>query len=1038
MGIYKHRRFIIAICFFSICVLPFLSACATALQGIDTRINDILLLNDAKESIGTISETGIYTVSVSSAQGEPEIYYRYEEHSEFLECIWDEEQNLWLAEADFLTAGSYQIIVKWFEEGQLIDEWESSVYQFVDIESLLLQEQQANQSLYLQLTREESLDISIQLKEVNRDEIISVDKETLYQGYLLDQEGEWELTIFISDDAGNTFTKKQEEMIIIDHTSPKLSITALNHDLTTDTLPLQAQPLKVFLTASDEHIDEASLLVKVNDKPFEVTWDNENDKFFTTLDLVKDNTYRIELYAKDTLKNEANVMSTAIVIDQSDPQIHLYLDNKEITALPKYINHDAVLKCMIEDKNFDYENSVLIDGETYYKDWHENDGLWSLDLLLTEGVHTIHIEAFDLLQHQSKRDESTVVDGIKPLVFITYEPLSSYQKDMTISFQIKDENIKADASVLQILYNGEPIQAAIKWEKAVDCLNGSVQISAEGNYQLSFKVSDLAGNTAIYSHENKQHDSFTHTFLLDKTAPVIDAVLSQPNMTANNQILQIVVRDDYLSKDGVQLSITKDHKKYSLADAWQSAQGVVSGSYEFSQDGSYSLTVQAVDRAGNRTVSKSLDFIIDKQAPLISIKRPSKVYFAEPTKVSVEVSDVYLAQYEIKILQNHKELQTYRGAADIQEKISIDQDGEYEIIVSGYDLSGNKSEQRDNFIIDQTAPKLIAGFNELPALSEERFITNQNVVLNMKCEDRYLKDAQLKITKNGKPLSVGFQNNALNYEFKAEKNREDIYRIYVYLSDEAGNYYESSYELIVDTYIPPLRFSDDPFKGKARNIAWTPHLIMEDEAFQISDVILYRNQQMVPSYHWGEAIINDGNYVLSIRVRDEAMNEAALIPPFTFTIDTTPPVIKILEEQRKAELLNQNVSIDTVLRLYISDSLSEKIQIHSLILGDEKLSYDSRRQDENGAWYYPISFSKEGDIPLFIDVSDEAGNHNKQLITYHVLTHLSKEQVKTVEKKDVESGVALKQNDYRAAWILGVMASIILFMIVRKLYAGKR
>ena len=42
-----------------------------------------------------------------------------------------------------------------------------------------------------------------------------------------------------------------------------------------------------------------------------------------------------------------------------------------------------------------------------------------------------------------------------------------------------------------------------------------------------------------------------------------------------------------------------------------------------------------------------------------------------------------------------------------------------------------------------------------------------------------------------------------------------------------------------------LRFHEDPFQGKAKNIAWTPKLEMENEAFQISEVLLYRNQQNI-------------------------------------------------------------------------------------------------------------------------------------------------------------------------------------------------
>ena len=213
---------------------------------------------------------------------------------------------------------------------------------------------------------------------------------------------------------------------------------------------------------------------------------------------------------------------------------------------------------------------------------------------------------------------------------------------------------------------------------------------------------------------------------------------------------------------------------------------------------------------------------------------------------------------------------------------------------------------------------------------------------------------------------------------------------------------------MVDTYLPKLRFHEDPFQGKAKNIAWTPKLEMENEAFQISEVLLYRNQQAVPAYRWGDAISEDGHYLLSVQIRDDAMNEATLLPPFAFTIDTLPPVIEIIEAERKEALSDQNVSLDTELRLYISDALSTEFNVHTLMLGDENLLEKERQQDENGLWYYPISFRKEGDTTLLIDVSDEAENRTKQQLTYHVLPHL------------------------------GAMASLLLVMVAGRLYAEKQ
>lgn len=1036
MGIYRNKRLMIVICVLGICIMPLLSACVTTMQVVDTKINTMVLLNAQGEVTNSISEVGSYTVVAAPNVGIPQIYYRHEDQTKLLMSTWNEAQEQWEAKVVFDKAGSYQFIVKWFNEEQLLEEWESAIYHITDVSSMLVSELHPDQSLFLQLIDDEGLQVSALLEDKQRGEVISISENELFQGYLLQQEGEWTLTLRLESDDGAVLIKKQAEMIVIDHTKPQLSIKAKECDLTKEALPLQDQPLSITLTAYDSHLDLSSLTVLVNNQVQAVTWTSENDAQAAVVSLAQDGTYVVQLLAKDHFGNECSIASLPIVIDQSEPKIHLFLDDKEISRLPEYINHEAILKCVIEDMSFDAKNSVLLDGKISYDSWQQNDDTWSLEVQLQEGNHDIQIIAEDLLHHQSLRREHSIVDSTRPLVYITYEALNSYQKEMTVSILVKDENIKANASMFHILYNNQPLQTAFSWEETKDGLQCFFTAKDEGNYEISLQLSDLAGNAAVYSYQEKLTDTYRHTFLLDKTAPSIDVSFAQPNITAKNQIVKVMIHDAHLLKENVSLEIEKDHKKYVMADSWQSMPEVISGSYEFSEEGSYTIKLQATDMAGNQSTVHTYDFIIDKQAPLISINRRQQMYFNKPLGFSIQIDDPYLAYYEIIVLQEQKQLLMYRGEISINQNVYVDQDGEYEIIVSGYDRAGNKNEQRDYFIIDQSTPKLNASFNGLPALSNDRFVTNQNIVLNMKWDDRYLKNEMIHITKNGKPLSLDYQNHALIYEFKAAKGQEDTYQINVSLSDEAGNRYDAKYELVIDTYLPPLRFVDDPFRGRAQNISWTPHLIMENEAFQISDAMLYRNQQIVPSYRWGDAIQEDGHYMLSIRIRDEAMNEATLIPPFAFTIDTTPPVIEILEEQRMEELLDQNVSLDTVLRLYISDGLSDKLNIHMLMLGDSELSEANLKKDEMGQWYYPLSFSKEGDIPLFIDVSDEAGNHNKQLITYHVLPHLTKEQVKTVEKKTAPL-VAQTSENYYAVWILGAMACGLLFMIVRKQYAGK-
>lgn len=1035
MGTYRNQRMIITICLISICLLPLLSACVAAMPSPKAKMNEIMLINEQGIDTNSLGEIGQYTIVVDHGIGEPQISYRFQEEEKHLSSIWNEENKQWEAAVDFQQVGSYQIVVKWFDENQLLEEWVSDSYQMIDVDAMLISEQKSNTSLYLQLVKDEGLKATVQIEDKKENQLHSITQAELLQGFLFQQEGEWEITIQFVNEEGAVLIKKLEDLTI-DHTNPYLAIKVDDFDLTKGELPLQAQPLSVTLTAFDQHLNSDSLSVYINDKAQKIEWELINDTYQAKLLLNQDGVYTIQLAAQDHFNNMASISSTTITLDQSAPKIHLFIDDKEVEKLSEFIDHEAILKCVIEDFNFDANASVIIDNENSYNRWQQHENTWSMDLTLKEGTHDIRMEAVDLLQHQTIRNEKITVDSIRPLVFIAYDALDSYRNDTKISFVIKDEHFKPDDSMIRILYNHKPLTAQISWQETTEGMAGSFIAEDEGSYQIQFKVFDSAGNAAIYSNQDQLSDIYEHTFLLDKTAPSINVSFTQQKMTANDQMVNITVQDDYLLKENIQLELEKDHQKYSLTGSWQMISGGFYGSYEFCEAGNYALKVYATDKAGNKSEVKSYEFIIDKQEPLILIKRKPQMFFNKPLPFSIQIDDTYLKHYEIQVLRDHKQIELYSGSDSFHQSLIMDQDGEYEIIASGYDQAGNRSEQRDYFVIDQSAPVLKASFNELPAAENDRFISNQNVVLKLKWEDQNLKDAKIQITKNGKSLPLSYHDQYLTYEFQTAENNEDTYQISVFLSDKAGNQSEIIYELLMDTYLPPISLAADPFKGKARNIAWTPHLFMENKAFQISDVTLYRNQQMVPSYHWGDEISDDGHYLLSVSIRDEAMNEATLIPPFAFTIDTTSPIVEILEAQRMEPLLNQNVSIDTELRLYLSDALSENINIHTLMLEDKKLLKSDRRQDENGLWYYPISFFKEGKSTLFIDVSDEANNHTKQLITYYVLPNLTKEQVKTVAKKEALPA-AQSSFDYRAVWILGTMASALLFMIVGKLYAEK-
>lgn len=1038
MGIFRHQRFMIFICLLSICLLPVVSACVTAVQTPDMEIEKIVITDKNGAAVSGLNEIGEYTIAVDQGEGTLRLYYRCNDQLIQLQGEWNEEQKQWYVHTEFNETGIYQIVAEWIQDEEITDKWESEVYQIVDLDHLLTKEVTANTSLLLKLQQCDGIKITAKLQDKAQNEVITVSESELSNGFCFEQEGIWDLIVEAENSSGYVLSKTYHEILVIDHTKPVLSIKSGAHDLIKESLPLQDQPVVLSLSVEDRHLDASSLAVIVNDKAQKVEWQQKNDAYTAVLELNKDGAYIIQLSAKDSFDNQTIVHSTQFIIDQSNPQIQILLDDHEVDQLPEYINHKAELKCIVYDMNFDAENSILTDGDIAYNSWQQNDNSWMIELVLKDGEHQLNVDAKDLLKHTESRRLYTIIDSIRPLVSMTYEALDNYQKDVTVSFLIQDANFKTDSSMIYFTQNEQRIQPDIKWHTVEDGIEASFVTTKEGIYELSLQLCDSAGNSAVYRYNGKQSDDFKHVFLLDKTAPLVRMDFTQAKMSARNQQMNIQIKDDFIDVRNIQLEIKKDHKQYDAKKDWQISEAGISANCEFTEEGFYEVSVSAIDRAGNQSRQLLDYFTIDKKPPVISIARDrEKLYFNQPLALQVAVDDAYLAGYDISVYRDQKQIRTDHGDAAAKNSLRIEQDGDYEIVVSGYDEAGNQTELRDHFILDQSAPKLTASFDEMPAQNHQRFITNRSVSLKMTWEDRYLKNEMIRITKNGKEVPLSFHDHAFAYELKAAEDHEDLYEIVVSFTDEAGNRTDAAYELMIDTYLPELRFLDDPFQGKAKNIAWTPHLEQENEAFQISDVILYRNRQMLPAYRWGDAISKDGHYILSVQIRDDAMNERALLPPFSFTIDTQPPVIEIVEEERREALLDQNVSLDTNLRLYISDALCDNVNIHMLMLGEDDLLKRERRQDENGLWFYPISFRKEGDVTLFIDVSDEADNHTKQLLTYHVLPHLKKEQVKTIENK---TPLMVHENsaDHRAAWILGAMASVLLILIVRKLYAEKQ
>lgn len=846
----------------------------------------------------------------------------------------------------------------------------------------------------------------------------------------------------IADNYASDLLKEDDKQAVMDTIVEEFGAAIMADDvnLVSEALPHQSEALIVDLWKDKDKAAE----VYVNEQKTTVHWEEEDPFDHAQLTLSQEGIFQITLELKDGSDTTAQIQTKPIMMDVEIPQLQLFLDGEPIRELPSYLDHEAVLKWRVTDAFFDVRNSRIFDHEEEVPMlWQSYEADWEGELILKEGAHSFKACMMDIAGHEQVWEGAVIVDTKQPVVVIDYEPQRTYRDAFTATFLIQDDNVAVDDSMIALSCDDEPHPAKINWTEKEQGIQGVVTLSEPGRCSLSFHVKDQAGNPAVYKTDSETTSAFQHDYLLDTTPPqlVMDDLASMSN---EPQEVTLFLKDDHLDRDGISVTATRDDMPVNVPFTWEKQADGWRGKALFDQDGDYRLRIDALDQAGNSLCDRGQcapivhAFTLDQQAPQVNLHHQGDSFYCnDDTQITFSASDRHLTSYQLFILRDHRMMESRNGDHSETLNFMLEQDGEYEIIGRAKDSAGNESTVHDRFIIDRQPPQLQVFLNDVPAHNGQMFISNRDVKLKLSWQDPYMESQQLRVLKNGAEIPVKIKEQGADMILEAVRDREDRYEIEVLLRDYAGNETKAVYPLRIDTYLPSLTFVNDPFQGKARNIAWKPRLQEEDTAFHVNDVILYRDQQLVKDFHWGDTIAMEGKYLLTLSVRDEAMNEATLLPPFAFTIDRTPPTVRILEAKRQAMLQDNHVSIDSELRLYIQDAFSDDVSIHTLLFDGEALEASQRKQDENQAWYYPLHFSRAGEVSLQMDVSDEAGNHTIKTIRFQVSKQLKPSEVKTIDPKQETLPSQPTSGRYPIAVLSAIGISFLFALWVKRVYAAK-
>ena len=374
---------------------------------------------------------------------------------------------------------------------------------------------------------------------------------------------------------------------------------------------------------------------------------------------------------------------------------------------------------------------------------------------LSDGTHTVHVKAVDKAGNTATDSVTFTVDATEPSISITSPPNNTIinSSDITISWTGSDNTTSIDHYEVQI--DGGP------WTQAGTSTNHTLTGLPDGTHTVYVKAIDKAGNTAT--------DSIT--FTMDTIAPALR--ITSPH---NNTIIKL--SDITISWTGSDNTTSIDHYEVQIDKSPWSYTYYTTYTLTDLSDGSHTVNVKAVDRAGNE-VAVSATFTVDTVAPILGIASPPNNAVLSLSEVTVEWigSDITsgIDHYEVQIDRGPWSKvgtftnRTFTGLLD----------GTHTVYVRVVDKAGNVATANVTFTVDATSPTV----TEHSPVGEDVSVDTVITVTFSEPMDQ----GTVEISVEGVNGSITWDNNTATFIPSENLSYDTVYTVYVTGSDLAGN-----------------------------------------------------------------------------------------------------------------------------------------------------------------------------------------------------------------------------------------------------------
>ncbi|EEK2648353.1 Ig-like domain repeat protein [Salmonella enterica] len=576
---------------------------------------------------------------------------------------------------------------------------------------------------------------------------------------------------------------------------------------------------------------------------------------------------------------------------------------------------------------------------------------------------------------------------------------------------------------------------------------------ADGDYTLSVSVEDKAGNT---SHSASLTVTVDTQIAINNIELVNDSGIPNDNLTNNvRPHFQVTVPTDV---NVVRLSIDGGKTWFNAT------QSATPGAWDYIwpddvADGGYTLTVEATDKAGNKT-TQELDFTIDTtlSVPTLSLDSADDSGIAGDNITNVKTPgftlnniDTDVSRVTVEVMHNgiKQEVPLVQTGGQWRFAPTSDwADGDYILTVKVEDRAGN---------VKQSAPLTVTVDTHI-AIDRIELVNDSGIPGdNLTNEARPHFQVTVPADVNGVRLSIDGGKTWFDATQSATPGVWDYtwltnvangpHTLMVEASDKAGNKTTQKLDFIIDTMLSEptitLDSADDSAAGDNITNVKMPGFTLGNIDADVTKVVVTvahdgKNQQIeliknggVWRFTPGAAWI-DGDYTLTVKVEDKAGN-TNYSAPLTVTIDTQTSIDRI-ELLNDTGIVGDNLTNEARPQFHIT----VPTDVNSVQLSlDGGINWVNATLTSDGVWEYiwPTDLV-ENTYTLTVKATDVAGNTATETLNFIIDTTLSTPTI-TLDSAD-DSGTANdnKTNVKTPGFIIGGIDSDVTQVVVQVMRDG--